>query len=58
MGVQYSLAPLMGGAIESVVTVTKKPLKVTINNHVLIEETRVTLLAKLSLLLTAVHLLL
>ena len=58
MEVQYSLAPWMGGAIESVVTVTKKALKVTINNHVLIEETRVTLLAKLSLLLIAVHLLL
>ena len=58
MEVQYSLAPWMGGAIESVVKLTKRALKVTINDHVLTEETGVTLLTKSSLLLIAARLLL
>ena len=41
------LAPWMGGAIESMVKLTKRAIKVTINDRVLTEETLVTLLAKI-----------
>ena len=37
----------MGGAIESIVKLTKRAIKVTINDHVLTEETLVNLLAEI-----------
>ena len=41
------LVQWMGGAIESMVKLTKRAIKVTINNHVLTEETLVTLPAEI-----------
>ena len=41
------LAPWMGGAIESIIKPTKRAIKVTINDHVFIKETLVTLLAEI-----------
>ena len=40
-------AQWMGGAIEYMVKLTKRAIKVTINDHVLTEETPVTLLAEI-----------
>ena len=37
----------MGGVIESIVKLTKRAIKVTINDHVLTEETLVNLLAEI-----------
>ena len=37
----------MGGAIESIVKLTKRAIKVTINDHVLTEETLVNLLVEI-----------
>ena len=41
------LVQWMGGAIEYMVKLTKRAIKVTINDHVLTEETPVTFLAEI-----------